>query len=230
MILEEMFPSEGISLDLKSENLDQLDNWYPKVPGLRFNYVISAKNSEGSESNLSTSDVDRKLLRFIRSQSDLIVTTGVTARKENLSPSKFAPMLVITSSNEDFDFPAVQNESTWPVYTTQKLGTQYSNPNAIAIGRTGTTVGDFLTSFMDANGYESVALETGLSVTKQLIKENLISEICLTVTNCSTRFDADVEAKQFLSDLGVGEVRTIQVLRSQDSWFFRFGSLSANYQ
>jgi hypothetical protein len=83
---------------------------------------------------------------------------------------------------------------------------------------------------MDANGYESVALETGLSVTKQLIKENLIREICLTVTNCSTRFDADVEAKQFLSDLGVGEVRTIQVLRSQDSWFFRFGSLSANYQ
>jgi len=229
LILEELSPNPGKVLDLSNENTDLLKVWYPRVVGFRLNYVISVTERNNSDSSLSTNEVDRTILRFIRSQSDLIVTTGLTARVENLRASKFAPMLVITSSNEEFEFPAVQEESELPVYTTQALGTHYQNPKALAIGRVGSTVGDFLSLLVRANNFKAVALEIGLTVSKALIEEKLVSEICLSVTQCSSRSDADELAKQFLTQVGVSSAHEIQVLKSVDSWFFRFDSLEATH-
>jgi hypothetical protein len=230
LILEELSPNPGKVLDLSNENTDLLKVWYPRVDGFRLNYVISVTERNNSDSSLSTNEVDRTILRFIRSQSDLIVTTGLTARAENLRASKFAPMLIITSSNEELGIPAVKEESEYPVYTTQALGTYYRNSKALAIGRAGSTVGAFLSLLVRANNFKAVALETGLTVSKALIEEKLVSEICLSVTQCSSRSDADGLAQQFLTQIGVSSAHEVQVLKSDDSWFFRFDSLESNHQ
>jgi hypothetical protein len=230
VILEEISPQPGNVIDLAKEDLSLLKIWYPRLDGFRLNYVVSNTERKNSDSALSTNNVDRVILRFIRSQSDLIVTTGLTARTENLKASKFAPLLILTSTNEEFEFPAVKEESEFPVYTTQALGTYYPNSKALAIGRVGTSLGDFLSSLILANNFNAIALETGVTVSKALVKDKLVNEICLSVTNCSSRSDADELAQQFLTQIGLSSAHEVQVLKSNDSWFFRFDSLESNHQ
>ena len=230
MILEEISPNPGNVSDLAKDDLSLLKIWYPRLDGFRLNYVVSFTEREKSDSTLLTNSVDRTILRFIRSQSDLIVTTGLTARTENLKASKFAPLLILTSTNEEFEFPAVKEESEFPVYTTQALGTYYPNSKALAIGRVGISLGDFLSSLILANDFNAIALETGVTASRALVKEELINEICLSATNCSSRSDADELAQQFLTQIGVSSAHEVQVLKSHDSWFFRFDSLESNRQ
>ena len=98
-------------------NLAWFDAYLPLI-GLRANLVIdtdgntSANPSQNSDS--LTSELDRQLLKHLRSISDLIVTTGATFRAENLRPSKFAPMLVLSRQRNEVDKPT--NEQAKPIF------------------------------------------------------------------------------------------------------------------
>ena len=220
MILEHVFPVSGTEVAYDSEHLAVL---YPKVEGLRFNFVIANGTNLDASSDNSTNKLDRELLKFIRSQSDLIITTGKTARAENLTASKFAPMLILTTSSEDLNIAAVQVNEGKPVYITQRLGTQYPSEKAIAIGGVQDELPQFVDSFCRANSFKHSVLESGMETAKFFASSEKIKEVDLTLTNFTSKFDAETTAKNFLGKIGF-EAELLQILRSEDTWFFRFGA------
>ena len=224
MKLEELLPNSGTIHEM-GEDLTGFEFLYPKVQGFRFNHVISAQQSSDNSDSLSNA-LDRSLLKFIRSQSDLIVTSGKTARDENLRASSFAPMLILTKSNEPIEIPATTTESAHAVYVTQRLDTDYANPKAISIGTFQDSVTNFTQGFCSSNNFKSPVLESGLAIAKQFAQSHLLDEVDLTVTEAKTLDEAQLLARKFLSELGLGDYVAFQILRSDNTWFFRF-ALSA---
>lgn len=222
MILEEVFPQSG-NRALDSESLN---TYYPKVDGIRFNFVLSNGITLDTTSDNSTNKLDRELLKFIRSQSDLIITTGKTARAENLSASKYAPMLILTRSPEELDIPAVHPNEGKPVYITQRLGTEYQSNKAIAIGGVQDELPVFVESFLRANNFLYPVLETGVETAKLFAASGVIKEVNLTLTSSTSRVEAEVAARDFLANLGV-EALLSQLLKSEDTWLFRFRTSQA---
>jgi hypothetical protein len=221
LILEQVFPVPGTEVAFDSEHLAFL---YPEVEGLRFNFVIANGTNLDASSENSTNKLDRELLKFIRFQSDLIITTGKTARAENLTASKYAPMLILTTSSEDLDIAAVHANEGRPVYVTQRLGTQYPSEKAIAIGGVQDELPQFVDSFCRANSFKHSVLESGMETAKIFASSGKINEVNLTLTNFNSKFDAEATVKDFLGKIGF-EAELLQILRSGDTWFFRFGAV-----
>ena len=221
MILEQVFPVSGTEVAFDSEYLVVL---YPKVEGLRFNFVIANGTNLDASSDNSSNKLDRELLKFIRSQSDLIITTGKTARAENLKASKFAPMLILTTSSEDLNIAAVHVNEGKPVYITQRLGTQYPSDKAIAIGGVQDELPEFVDSFCRANSFKHSVFESGMETAKIFAASGKINEVNLTLTNFTSKFDAEATAIDFLGKIGF-RAELLQILRSEDTWFFRFGAV-----
>ena len=221
MILEEIFPNLGVNHEVTSENTQALQPWYPVVKGFRLNFVFSANQSD-ENSDSSSNSLDRIILKFIRSQSDLILTSGKTARNESLRSSTYAPLLIITNSDDQFEIHAVTAQSKQSVYLTQRLGTLYPNSNALAVGVFQGSPTKFAKSFCLSNSFHSVVLETGLSLTREFAEDNQIHEVDLTVTKVQTREVAIEMANEFLVTIGIEQFSLLQLLRNSDSWFFRF--------
>jgi riboflavin biosynthesis pyrimidine reductase len=183
--------------------------------------IANGTNLDASSDN-SSNKLDRELLKFIRSQSDLIITTGKTARAENLKASKFAPMLILTTSSEDLNIAAVHVNEGKPVYITQRLGTQYPSDKAIAIGGVQDELPEFVDSFCRANSFKHSVFESGMETAKIFAASGKINEVNLTLTNFTSKFDAEATAIDFLAKIGF-RAELLQILRSEDTWFFRFG-------
>jgi riboflavin biosynthesis pyrimidine reductase len=222
LILQEVFPKSGTLHDLTTEAV--LSELYPKVNGFRLNYVVSP-SAVSADSNLASNTVDRTLLKNIRSQSDLIITTGKTARDEALNSSSFAPMLILTQQEEALQVPAVDNNSKHPVYLTQKLGTIYQNSKALAVGISQNNVTQFAESFCPANSFTNVVLETGMTLARQFAERDLIAELNLSVTGVTLQHDAEKALEDFLDSLILRGFQSIQLLNHNDSWFFRCRSV-----
>ena len=85
----------------KSDESTSLLALYQPLIGVRLNLAV---DSEGlvagvtGSSNDVSNQLDRTLLAALRKQSDVIVTSGATARAENLKASKFAPIVVLSAS------------------------------------------------------------------------------------------------------------------------------------
>ena len=189
--------------------------YYPELCGVRFNYVISAQNRTGNSDEI-TSKLDRMALKAIRAQSQLIVTTGLTARNENLRASGFADLLVITSQ-ENINFTALETNSSQKVLvTTTTLNS--ANDNAWAIGKvTGNLTDWFLREV--ASKYESIVLEAGLTTANYFAKADLINEVCLTVTGADLETASQL-ATEFSENLGV-RASLVQRIDYLDTHMFR---------
>ena len=220
MILEEVFPSIGT----RTIDAENLDTYYPKVEGLRFNFVLSANASQSSNSDEASNKIDRELLKFIRSQSDLIMTTGKTARSENLRASKYAPMLILTRTSDEFNIPAVEPNEAKPVYVTQRLGTIYPSDKAIAIGGIQDNLTDFVESFCRAKNFRHPVLESGIETAQLFASSKTIKEVNLTVTHAADEVAAKNLAEDFLKNIQFDGSALIQILRSEETWFFRYGA------
>ena len=227
MILQELYPNPDATHEVEDISSESLKHLYPRVPGFRFNYVIDPQVFE-EYSDLATSPLDRLILKYIRSQSDLIVTTGATAIAEILNSSSFAPMLILTRSDDELDIPALTKESSRHVYVTQKLETSYTNSNAMAIGKITSNAASFCKDFCKLNGFESIALEAGLSVTSEFAQAGLLSEIDITVTGVNDQGIAQGVAYSLIHKLTSSlPILEKQILQHQENWFFRFDSSKA---
>ena len=213
-MLVSVFNETQSSVDINT--FEDLLPYYPELSGVRLNYVISASNKT-SNSDEITSPLDRMALKAIRSQSQLIVTTGLTARNEKLRASNFADLLVITKQ-ERINFPALEaNSSQKVLVTTTTLDS--NNDKAQAIGKvTGELTDWFLREV--ASKYKSIVLETGLTTAKHFAKADLLNEICLTVTGADVE-NASQLATAFLESLGV-KASLVQRIDCLDTHMFRF--------
>lgn len=207
-----------IQRELELLSLDQAREFYPRTKGFRFNYVIRIGSTE-TNSNLLSSESDRFFLKVIRAQSDLIVSTGATARTESLKASKYAPSLLITEQNH-LDCPATQLESVQPVFVSVPEQS-FLNSNAFALGATTTPLSSWLTGFVTGKDYDCIVVESGLTVTREIINMELAAEFCLTVTNAEDSVTAISSADKFFDELGVKPELT-QLLEADQTYLFRF--------
>jgi riboflavin biosynthesis pyrimidine reductase len=163
--------------------------------GWRLNFVLDQQGrtsgSDGSSDGVSNA-LDRLVLGKLRSQADLIVTSGETARVERYKSSRHAPIAIITRTGDLDRVPAVQ-------------GTQYYTPLVItddshfgsleaALSDVDAKILSFGLDSMDnkwpiqvaavvtGEGFQSPILEAGLSMAHQFLSAGVLSEICLTVT------------------------------------------------
>jgi riboflavin biosynthesis pyrimidine reductase len=224
MIINEVFPAQtSIVVDLDNTDLESVSAWYPKILGSRFNFVISSKASGNQNSNELSNPVDRYILKAIRSQSDLIITTGKTARAENLTSSKFAPLVIITKEPNTIDIPATNLSSERPVFiaSPESLGRDYANPNHKFIKLNVTGFAASAAAVLSELESHSAVFETGLSSFSNLIDAGLIEELCLTVTSAASIDEAESQAQHFLDANGI-QVKKLLHLVSADTNFFRF--------
>jgi hypothetical protein len=224
LILTEVYPNSGVTGSISLDDSSELEHWYPKVEGVRFNFVISNGESLTETSDNLSNTADRALLRFIRSQSDLIITTGKTARAENLSASKYAPMLMLTKSTEELDFPAATDPTGNNVFITQRLGTVYPSEKAIAIGGFQESVPSFVQSFCRANNFVRPVLESGIETARLFGIESMIAEVDLTLVGFTNQDEAHKAARELLEQISFAGPKVVQILRFENTWFLRFES------
>ena len=130
---------------------------YPELIGVRLNMVVSGSGNFTDETGSSrgiSNDLDRKLIGHLRRQSDVVVTGGNTARKEQYRVPSHCSLAVISSSfslDEDGYIKLPNAES------------------AIADLR--------------EMGFEKILLETGPSLSKFFLESGQVDEFCLTVTS-----------------------------------------------
>ena len=228
MILQEVFPNAGNMGLLDLEKSEDLRAWYPEITGLRVNFVLGRNTQSTSLSDEITTQADRTLLKFIRSQSDLIVTTGKTARAENLAASNYANLLIVTNSDEPIAIPSTQVNKGRTVMLTQRFETDYPNISAAAIGKIQEPITQFVTAFCRANSYTRPVLESGPTTIGEFAQAKLIAEMNLTVTDADDRSEAEAQASAFFEEIKF-KPELIQILNHEKTWFFRFGAAATSH-
>ncbi|MEN9971458.1 MAG: hypothetical protein RL146_759, partial [Actinomycetota bacterium] len=138
------------------------------------------------------------------------------------SASKYAPMLILTKSTEELDFPAVTNPTGNNVYITQRLGTVYPSEKAIAIGGFQESVPAFIESFCRASNFVRPVLESGIETAKLFGLKKLIAEVDLTLVDFTNQDEAHDAASELLEQISFASPRVVQILRFEKTWFFRF--------
>ncbi|MEI7419410.1 MAG: hypothetical protein WCK24_00950 [Actinomycetes bacterium] len=220
MKLTSIFP---VQTQTEISNVEDLKDFYPALTGFKFNHVVSA-NSPALNSDDVSSVADRLVLKAIRASSDLIVTTGKTARAEQLNASQFAPLLIVT--RQDFlECPATQNQSREKVFVTCEPK-EFPNPNSSGVGPVKEPLHQWLLDFCSKNGFINVVLESGIETLRELIPTAIIKELCLTVTGSTSKDSSDETATQFLKPLGV-VAQLIQLLEIDQDYFYRFSLTNA---
>ena len=222
MIPGRQFLADGVKQiqSFDASDLGKLSNLYPKMSGMRFNHVISCRTDE-TNSEIISNPVDRHILKIIRAQADLIVTTGKTARSENLNASSLAPMLILTRSSL-LEIPATLVQSQQEVLLTTEVA-PYPNSSVRTIGKTAGDLGNWLRKVTQQ--YDSLVLESGLATA--LVLQGLIDEICLTVVDANGQEQALEAAQHFLKPF-TSSWRIFQLLEIEANWFMRFRPVLEN--
>lgn len=200
MTLVRLFPSVELYDGLTSDE----QSWviakdYGICNGWRVNFAIDSRGNSfgetGSSDDVST-DLDRQLLGKLRSLSDVIVTSGRTARTEKYRSSKHAPIAIFTSTGELDSVPAIQ-------------GTQYFTPLVITpqsrLSEVEASLSDVdvkilpyrvpgessswpraIDDLIRHEGYQSPILESGQETLREFVASGVVSEICLTISSSGT--------------------------------------------
>jgi len=224
VIVQEIFPNERtINIDVAEPDFGAVKSWYPKIHGTRFNFVLNPNQSKSISSDTVSDELDRFFLKLIRSQSDLIITTGETARSENLRASRLAPFAIITRHPNSLDIPATNTTSQMPVIicSTSELETKYLNSSLSYFHLKESDFAAAVSAVIENLGATSVVVETGLSAAANLFKSGAIDELCLTVVDAKDRNEASLNAQLFYSELNI-RVEMIQLLVSKTTFLFRF--------
>jgi riboflavin biosynthesis pyrimidine reductase len=160
------------------------------------------------------------LLGKLRSQSDVIVTSGKTARIEKYRSSKHAPIAIFTTSGDLDSVPAIQGTQFFtplvltPTSQVERVENLLSDVDVRVLpllqlddaAAWPTAIGNEIRGA----GFQSPILESGLSTLKSFIASGVIQEICLSVnhangvalsardlshTNLSSLFGTDIDFK-----------------------------------
>ena len=224
MIVIELFPGNAeVEIDPETSSLQDAIYWYPRILGIRFNYVIDAIDRTGTNSDAASNELDRYFLRVIRSSSDLIITTGKTARAERLRSSKLAPMAIITSQPDSLNIPALEEQSSHPVYVCSEVAPKlpFGNSNAKWLAISSASIAEIVIEVLAKLNSMSPLLEIGINSLRELASSDLVTEICLTVTHADSRELAVEASEGFLKSAGL-VAEQLQLLNSGNTWLFRF--------
>jgi hypothetical protein len=201
---------------------------YQPLVGVRLNIAVDADGSVAKESGSSddvSNSLDRRLLAHLRSMSDVIVTSGATARAENLKSSQHAPIVVLSPSGST---DGLQNllEGKWPLTivlqpaaydrTQEWLSHVGAVANVMSLAELSP---EAVLRHLRARGYERILLEFGPKLSSLWSSSGVIDEVCLSTTGLSraqSRDEArrvlpafiDSSFAQIAADVYVSEVET----------------------
>ena len=180
-----------------SVSCDLLAN-YPPLVGVRLNIAISATGkvagSSGSSNDVSN-PLDRSLLVELRRLSDVILTTGLTARAEGIRRSKHAPIVIVTNAasiegySDDLLKPQIGNQGLFFV----TLGPQARDiaaalsshgSDAEVVSLDSLSPREVLTTLKNL-GFAKFLLEFGPKTSTLWLHDRAIDEVCLTTTGLS---------------------------------------------
>jgi riboflavin biosynthesis pyrimidine reductase len=220
----ELYPlTRSLEINPLETGLKMVETWYPRINGSRYNYVISVDGHQDTKSDVASNSIDRYFLKAIRSVSDLIITTGITARSENLRSSNLAQMAILTNHPDDIDIPATTIQSKFPlvICSTRTLTRKYSNQNVDFLSLESEETPKAITEIVKHFGSKAPVFETGFSTATELVAGNLIDEVCISVTGSVSKDDAKVLAQELLNKIGC-RAELIQLLESNQIFLFRF--------
>lgn len=183
---------EGLSSDDQSWIIARK---YGICNGWRINLAIDASGNSFGDTGSSidvSSELDRLLLGKLRSLADVIVTSGQTARVEKYRSSKHAPIAIFTKTGDLDAVPAIQGTQ----YFTPIVLTPSSNVAEVEVGLSDVDVRVLpfeqasdsaswptsVAAVLHHEGFQSPILESGPSTLREFLKDDLIDEICLSVS------------------------------------------------
>lgn len=184
---------EGLTKDEQSWEMARA---YGICNGWRVNFAFDSGGKSfgvsGSSADVS-SDLDRLLLGKLRSLSDVIVTSGLTARVEKYRSSKHAPIAIFTSSGDLDDVPAIQGTQYFtPLVLTSKskvaeIETRLSDVDVLVAPYEPSQHEDdwpmAIAKVLQHEGYQSPILESGLTTLREFFRARVIDEVCISVTH-----------------------------------------------
>ena len=231
MIVRELFPGKNeLEIDPSTSSVAAGQIWYPKISGARFNFVIRSVNHEYQNSDSISNAIDRYFLKVIRSQCDLIITSGKTAKAEALNSSKFAPIAIITNHPDQLFIPATLEPSSNQVIVCSQTvpSIAFQNRNVKFLQIHSQQITEVLEEVIQATGSSSAVIEVGLSTALELAREGYFVELCLSVVSAISLEDATASADEFLGKLEL-DVELLQTLCCMDTYLFRFKALKQNH-
>jgi riboflavin biosynthesis pyrimidine reductase len=187
---------EGLSPDEQSWIIARE---YGLCNGWRVNFAVDQDGASfgltGDSAGVST-QLDRLLLGKLRSLADVIVTSGETARKERYKSSKHAPIAIFSRTGRLDMVPAIQGAQYFtPLVLTpsSRLEDVESQLNDVDVRlipyaeASDQLQGEnnwpqAIASAIRHEGFQSPILESGLSTLRQFFEAEVISEVCLTVS------------------------------------------------
>jgi riboflavin biosynthesis pyrimidine reductase len=167
--------------------------------GWRLNFVVDislAKWGSAGDSSGVSSTLDRLLLGKLRSQADLIVTTGRTARVERYKSSKHAPIAILTRTGDLDLVPAVQGTQYFtPLILTSEADrhrvTEQLEDVDVRIMHYASNVDSTwptsVATLLAHEGFQSPILEAGPETVHEFLSAGVLTEICVTVTKESNQ-------------------------------------------
>lgn len=164
--------------------------------GWRVNFAVDQSGASfgasGSSSDVST-ELDRILLGRLRSQADVIVTSGKTARAEKYKSSKHAPIAIFTTTGNLDAVPAIQGTQYFtPLVITphtsidsvqQSLSDVDARILAFDSVLDGSSWPNAVAQLIQREGFQSPILESGATTIRQFVRNGVIDELCLTITS-----------------------------------------------
>jgi hypothetical protein len=176
---------QGLAKKAQATSIESLAQCYGVWEGVRSNHVINSAGDfagpDGSSRSISTKQ-DRELLIELRRRADLIVVDAATARIESYRAPSSGAKLAIFSAGGDFSgIPAVDNpEESVFLFSP----TEISSPKHPNLKATLTQSNPFL-GFLEwtgQNGFSTVLLEAGPTLTSMAFELGIVKESALTVT------------------------------------------------
>lgn len=187
------------------EDLD-LSNYYPEPPISRNSKIWTRANFataingvikvDGRSDGVSGAG-DKVIFKYLRNQCDAILVGASTAKKENYSVpnanqlSGKRPRLVILSNSLDIspDAKFLSQEDQPLIVTSEKSATDKSAlidrlSGQLEVATMGNNSVDLssLSDFLVKRNYSKVLCEGGPSIFSQLLRHQLIDELCLTIS------------------------------------------------
>ncbi len=195
-----------MELDLTDASVAELANFYSTTAKhhLRANMVMSQDShfldEHGSSRGLS-SPLDLKVLLTLRAISDAVLVGANTVRKEDYQTprlkgeyqdlNKVSPKLVVLSKSLDFDLGSrlFANRDNPPIFITEQNETENWSQNRLRLTSISAVIAlpsplnlHTVVTYLHKTGLFRIVSEGGPEVLEQLITEDLVDELDITIS------------------------------------------------
>ncbi len=228
--MKQIFPSFATEIDVnaayRTERLAHSGR--PWVMANMVSSLDGAGNFEGKSGPLS-SPKDREIFHFLRSLADIVLIGAATVKVENYGPTKNAngPAIAVVSNQLSFDWnsPLFTENSVRPfIITCEKadpaLRTKASQFAEVLV--TGDQHVDLSSALKELalRDKKVVLCEGGPTLLGQLVEENLLDELCLTLSPIlvGDQGHSIIKSKSFEPR----SAQPVMIMEDQGSLFMRY--------